>query len=146
MAVFAGAERRLWHSIATVTAVNLAANAVAVTLWGATGAAWVMVLSEATGLVMYWRLYRTRMPSPLGRRYPFQCSWPRPGSAPAAGSHTSELGLGAGLASRVVPRAAALVALYLAILALVARIARLASHRWDGRRLAIGGCARSHID
>ena len=36
-------------------------------LWGAEGAGAVMVPSEALGLAMYWRLYRSKMPSPLGR-------------------------------------------------------------------------------
>ena len=70
IAVYTGAERGLWRAIAVVTVTNLAANAVAVTLWSATGAASVMILSEAVALAMYWRVYRGTLPSPLGRRYP----------------------------------------------------------------------------
>jgi len=124
MAVFAGAEAGLWRAIATVTAVNLVANIVAVNLWSATGAASVMVLSEATGLVMYWRLYRAKMPSPLGRRYPLSVLVASAGLVGCCWIAHAGLGLGPGVGIGVLPRAAALVAAYLMLLYLVALVAR----------------------
>ena len=55
MAVFAGAERGLWRTAAAGTVSNIAANAVAVTFWGAPGAAYVMIFSETVGLMLYRR-------------------------------------------------------------------------------------------
>jgi O-antigen/teichoic acid export membrane protein len=124
MAIFSGAERGLWHSIATVTAVNLAANALAVTLWGATGAAWVMVLSESTGLFMYWRLYRRAMPSPLGRRYPLSVVVASAGLGACCWVAHVWLGLGPGVGVGTLPRATVLACVYLALLAVVTQIAR----------------------
>ena len=128
MAVFSGANKGLWHTIAIVTAVNLAANAVAVTFWGATGAASVMVLSEATGLVMYWRLYRANMSSPLGRRYPLSVVAASAGLG--GGCWIAHLaGLGPGTGSGLLPRAAALLGIYLALLWALARAARFVAVR-----------------
>jgi len=124
MAVFSGAEGGLWRAIATVTAVNLSVNAAAVTLWGATGAAWVMVLSESTGLLMYWRLYRRAMPSPLGRRYPLSVLVASAGLGGCCWIAHVELRLGPGTGAGTLPRAAALLCLYLAMLAVVVLIAR----------------------
>jgi len=129
MAVFSGAQSSLWQAIATVTAVNLTANAVAVTLWGATGAAWVMVLSEATGLAMYWRLYLAHMPSPLGHRYPLSVLVAAIALTGACWLAHVQLGLGAGTGIGVVLRAAIVVLSYLALLWLVAAAARLLSRR-----------------
>ncbi len=129
MAVFAGAGTGLWRAIATVTAVNLVANAVAVSLWGATGAASVMVLSEATGLVMYWRLYRAHMPSPLGRRYPLSVLVASAGLAGCSWIAHVYLGLGPGTGIGILPRAVALVAAYLALLWVISQAARYMSMR-----------------
>ncbi|MGD0083366.1 MAG: oligosaccharide flippase family protein [Acidimicrobiales bacterium] len=133
MAVFAGAERGLWRAIGVATVSNLTANAIAVSLWGATGAAGVMILSETLGLVMYWRIYRSGMPSPLGRRYPLSVV-----AASAVvlaiwwGLH-SGLGLEPGTGFAIVPRVLGLAAgyaLWLRSLTLVVR--RLTTHRWRG--------------
>jgi O-antigen/teichoic acid export membrane protein len=124
MAIFAGAEKGLWRAIGVVTAVNLAANAVAVTVWGAPGAAAVMILSEAVGLVAYWRIYRAKMPSPLGRRYPASVAVAVAGLVGACAAFHAGLGLGPGGGKGIVPRAAGLLALYLVLLWAAATAAR----------------------
>ena len=130
MAIFAGAERGLWRVIGTVTVANLAANAVAVTLWGATGAASVMILSEAIGLVMYWRIYRTKMPSPLGRRYPLSVLAASATLLATCWALHAGLGVKAGTGASMFPRAIALAACYAVLLWLITLAARQASlHR-----------------
>lgn len=124
IAIFAGAEHGLWRVILTVTVVNLAANAVAVSFWAATGAAVVMVLSEVVGLVLYWRVYRERMPSPLGRRYPLSALAGTVGLIGAClGLHTG-FGLGPGAGVGILPRAAVLLTVYLLLLLAVVTGAR----------------------
>ena len=124
MAVFSGAERGLWRTAAVGTVSNIAANAVAVTFWGATGAACVMILSETVGLVMYWRIYRMRMPSPLGRRYPL--SVVVASLALLVIWFTVHVGLGVvpGMGLGMLPRALGLAATYGVLLAATTFIAR----------------------
>ena len=128
MAVFAGAERGLWRTAAVGTVSNIAANAVAVTFWGATGAAYVMILSETVDSMMYWRIYRTRMPSPLGRRYPPSVVGATFGLVVIWAILHIGLNLEPGNGLAVVPRALALAALYGILLwfisSLVRRLAR----------------------
>jgi O-antigen/teichoic acid export membrane protein len=134
IAVYAGAEKGLWRAIGGVTVTNLAANAVAVTFWSATGAASVMILSEVVGLVLYWRLYRGTMPNPLGRRYP----------ASVAAATTCLVGLCVGLhlglqveagtGLGILPRVAVLLVAYSGLVYLIAAV---------GRRL---GAGRRDID
>jgi O-antigen/teichoic acid export membrane protein len=136
MAVFAGAEKGLWRAIAIATVGNLAANAVAVTLFGAIGAAYVMIFSEALGFVIYWRIYRARMPNPLGRRYPLSVV-----AASAAllaiwwGLHRG-LGLEPGAGFAMLPRALLLAAAYALALRSISLVVRLAVH---GRRDVAAG-------
>ncbi len=129
MAVFSGAERGLWRTAAVGTVSNIAANAIAVTLWGATGAAYVMILSETIGLVMYWRIYRTRMPSPLGRRYPLSVIAASLGLVATWWMLHAGLGLEPGKGLAAVPRAVGLAALYAVFVWSIASSARLVSRR-----------------
>jgi O-antigen/teichoic acid export membrane protein len=124
MAVFAGAEKGLWRVIATVTVANLAANAVAVSFWGADGAASVMILSEAIGLAMYWRIYRSRMANPLGRRYPLSVVIALLGTVACCWILHVVLGLVPGAGIATVPRAVAIAAVYAALLWTTTRVAR----------------------
>lgn len=124
MAVYAGAERGLWRAIGAATASNLAANAVAVALWGATGAASVMVLSEGLGLVIYWRIYRSRMPSPLGRRYPLSVLVATGGLLALCWGLHSGLGLRSGSGLAIVPRGIVLAASYALMLRAITLVAR----------------------
>lgn len=124
IAIFSGAERGLWRVILTVTVVNLAANAVAVTLWAATGAAVVMIVSEVLGLVLYWHVYRVKMPSPLGRRYPLSALASTVGLVGGCWGLHAGLGLGPGAGIGILPRAAALLAGYLLLLLAVVTAAR----------------------
>jgi O-antigen/teichoic acid export membrane protein len=134
MAVFVGAEKGLWRVVGTVTVANLAANAIAASLWGANGAATVMILSEAIALAMYWRIYRTRMPSPLGRRYPLSVIAASLGLVAIWWTLHATLDVGPGTGAAVVPRAAALAAAYAALLWSLTHIARH-MHRAREKRL-----------
>jgi len=115
MAVYAGAEKGLWRAVGVVTAANLAANAVAVSLWGATGAATVMILSEAVGLGLYWRVYRATMPSPLGRRYPLSVALATLGLIGVSWALHAGLGVKTGVGVGILPRVAGLIAVYFAL-------------------------------
>lgn len=130
LVTFVGAEKGLWRVIATVTTANLAGNAVAVTLWGVDGAAAVMILSEAIGLVMYWRLYRSKMPNPLGRRYPMCVLVATFGLLMTSWALHVGAGLGPGEGFAILPRAAALAAIYAALLKFITLVAR----QWIGHR------------
>jgi O-antigen/teichoic acid export membrane protein len=135
MAIFAGAERGLWRATLVTTVCNLAGNALAVTLWGAMGAASVMVFTEALGLVIYGRIYRTRMPIPLGRRYPLSAVGASAGMlAIWAGLHEG-LRLAPGVGFAMLPRALALLAAYALLLATITLLVRLVVH---GRPTATG--------
>ena len=124
IAVYAGAERGLWRAIAVVTVTNLAANAVAVTLWSATGAASVMILSEAVALAMYWRVYRGTLPSPLGRRYPMSVVAATATLVVIWLALHLGLGLQAGAGAGIIPRVLLLLATYLGVVYCVAAGAR----------------------
>lgn len=115
MAVYAGAEKGLWRAVGVVTAANLAANAVAVSVWGATGAAVVMILSEAVGLGLYWHVYRTTMPSPLGRRYPLSVVLATLGLIGTWWALHAGLGVKTGIGVGILPRVAGLMAIYFAL-------------------------------
>ncbi len=130
IAVFAGAEKGLWRAIAIATVVNLASNAIAVVFWGATGAACVMILSELTGLVMYARIYRSKMASPLGRRYPL--SVVAASILLTAGVIGVHLGfkVGSGTGVFMIPRIAGLLVLYGALVALISTVVR----RWSAAK------------
>jgi O-antigen/teichoic acid export membrane protein len=129
MAIFVGAEKGLWRVIGTVTIANLAANAVAVSLWGADGAAAVMILSEAIGLVMYWRLYRTKMSSPLGRRYPFSVLSASLILIVGWSILHASFNLNPGVGAEIIPRALALTASYGGLLWSLCYLARHVSRR-----------------
>lgn len=129
MAVFSGAERGLWRAVALVTAINLASNAVAVTLFGATGAAVVMILSEAVGLALYWRIYRASLPSPLGRRYPASVALACAAFAALCAGLEDGMHLSSGNGAGMIPRGIALFAIYLALVGIVAAAARQLSTR-----------------
>jgi len=130
IAVFAGAEKGLWRAVGAATVANLTANAIAVTLWGATGAAVVMIFSEALGLIMYWRIYRSRMPSPLGRRYPLSVLAASAGLLAIWSGLHAGVGLQTGTGIGIVPRVMVLIAVYLALVWCVATAARrLATQR-----------------
>lgn len=133
MAIFVGAEKGLWHVISTVTIANLAANAVAVSFWGADGAAAVMILSEAIGLTMYWRLYRTKMPSPLGRRYPLSVIAALLGLLASWWALHAGLAFGPGTGLSMFPTALALAAVYAALLWAITFVTRQFARRRDGR-------------
>ncbi|MGO9548928.1 MAG: polysaccharide biosynthesis C-terminal domain-containing protein, partial [Mycobacterium sp.] len=124
MAVFAGAERGLWRTAAVGTVSNIAANAIAVTFWGATGAAYVMIFSETIGLLLYWRLYRNRMPNPLGRRYPLSVVGASVGLLAIWTIVHLEFDVGSGIGLAIVPRALALAALYGLLLWFIASLSR----------------------
>jgi len=130
MAVFAGAERGLWRAAGVATVSNLAANALAVSLWGAIGAAVVMIFSECVGLVLYFRLYRSTMPSPLGRRYPLSTLIAAVGLAVLCWVLHADFGVDAGTHAGIVPRAVALFVVYLGLVwILTAGGRRLAASR-----------------
>jgi len=129
MAIFAGAEKGLWRVIGTVTVANLAANAVAVSLWGASGAASVMILTEAIGLAMYWKIYRSRMRSPLGRRYPLSVVVALLGTLALWWTMHAALGLEPGTGLVMFPRALALAVAYAALLWTITSAARKLSQR-----------------
>jgi O-antigen/teichoic acid export membrane protein len=138
MAIFAGAEKGLWRVIGTVTLVNLAANAVAVGLWGANGAASTMILSEAIGLVMYWRIYRTKMPNPLGRRYPLSVIASCIVLLVICWLLHAELGLSPGGGIVMLARAAVLGLVYAALLRLITFGARFLALLQGGARSRLG--------
>ncbi|MGH9091098.1 MAG: oligosaccharide flippase family protein [Acidimicrobiales bacterium] len=129
MAIFSGAEKGLWRAVAALTAVNIASNAVAVTLWSATGAATAMILSEAVGLVIYWRIYRASLPSPLGRRYPLSVLVAASAFAGLCAVLKAGLHLSSGSGAGILPRGAVLFAFYLIIVGFVAAVARRLSSR-----------------
>jgi O-antigen/teichoic acid export membrane protein len=135
MVIFVGAEQRLWRVIGTVTTANLAANAVAVTLWGADGAAAVMILSEVIGLTMYWTLYKTKMPSPLGRRYPLSVVAASLGLLAIWLILKTVFAFGATTGLSIVPAALALGAIYAALLVSITFVARQIARR-QSRRVA----------
>jgi O-antigen/teichoic acid export membrane protein len=124
MAVFSGAERGLWRTAAVGTVANVAANAVAVTLWGATGAAYVMILSETIGLLMYWRIYRATMPSPLGRRYPLSVVGASVGLVAVWWSVHVGAGVDPGTGVAIFPRALMLAGAYGVLLWIITSVAR----------------------
>jgi O-antigen/teichoic acid export membrane protein len=119
--------------ISTVTIANLAANAVAVSFWGADGAATVMILTEAIGLTMYWRLYRTKMPSPLGRRYPLSVIVALLGLLASWWALHAGLAFGPGTGLSMFPTALALAAVYAALLWAITFVTRQFARRRDGR-------------
>lgn len=124
LATFVGAESGLWRVIGTVTTANLAANVLAVTLWGVDGAASVMILSEAIGLGMYWRLYKTKMPSPLGRRYPLCVVAATLGLVASWWALHVGIGLGPGTGFSILLTATGLAAIYAALLSAIALVVR----------------------
>jgi O-antigen/teichoic acid export membrane protein len=138
MAIFAGAEKGLWRVIGTVTVVNLATNAVAVSLWGANGAASVMILSEATGLAMYWKIYRAKMPNPLGRRYPLSVLAASMGLLVIWWALHAGLGLDPGGGVGMLARAGALGLVYAALLCLLTFGARRLALRQFETRARLG--------
>ncbi len=129
IAVLRGAISGLWRVVSIVTVANLAANGVAVTLWGATGAVYVMIFSEVLGLMFYARIYRSRMPSPLGRRYPFAAAL----AAAALGAVAWALhvwgGIEPGSGPAIVPWAVALVVIYAVLLRSFVLVGRLLGAR-----------------
>jgi PST family polysaccharide transporter len=129
MAVFAGAERGLWRTAAVGTVSNVATNAIAVTFWGATGAAYVMILSETVGLLMYWRIYRTRMANPLGRRYPLSVVVASLGLVAIWWVLHVVLHVNPGIGLGMLPRAFTLAALYGVLLWSVTTITRRLARR-----------------
>jgi O-antigen/teichoic acid export membrane protein len=138
VAIFAGAERGLWRVIGTITVVNLAANAVAVTLWGVDGAASVMILSEAVGLAMYWKIYRGKMPNPLGRRYPLSVIGASLGLLAICWALHAGLGLGPGAGVVMLARAVMLGLAYATLLYLLTFSARHLASRRDKARAERG--------
>jgi PST family polysaccharide transporter len=138
MAIFAGAERGLWRVIGTVTIVNLAANVVAVFLWSANGAAGVMILSEAMALAMYWRIYRAKMPNPLGHRYPLSVITASLGLLVIWWVLHAGLGLSPGDGIAMLARAVVLGLVYAALLSLITFGARRLASRRDAARARLG--------
>jgi O-antigen/teichoic acid export membrane protein len=129
MAIFAGAESGLWRAIGVATVGNLAANAVAVSLWGALGAATVMIFSEVLGLVIYWRIYRARMPSPLGRRHPLSVVGASGALLAIWWSLHAGLGLEPGTGFAMLPRALLLMAAYALLLRSITLVVRMVVDR-----------------
>jgi O-antigen/teichoic acid export membrane protein len=127
IAVMSGAIKGLWRVAGVVTAANLAANGVAVTLWGATGAAYVMIFSEVMGLVLYLRIYRSTMPSPLGRRYPLSAVIAVVALVGVCWALHVGFRLESGSGIAIVPRALALVAVYGVLLRSITLAARFFS-------------------
>jgi O-antigen/teichoic acid export membrane protein len=116
LAIYAGAEGRLWRPIAIVTLVNLGSNALAVPFFGANGAAAAVVLSEVVALVLYRRMFSSVLalrPSafslvpPLASVALVASGW--------AAAHWAA-GVGAGVGVLMLPRAAVLGACYLVCL------------------------------
>jgi O-antigen/teichoic acid export membrane protein len=134
IAVYAGAEKGLWRAIGIVTAVNLTSNAVAVSLWGARGAAVVMILSETVGLGLYWRVYRSTLPSPLGRRYPLSVLLATIGLVAIWWALYQGLGLRTGTGYGIVPRIMLLLAIYLALV----RFTTFGARKLSARTVPVG--------
>ena len=79
---------------------------------------------------MYWRIYRTKMPSPLGRRYPLSVFAASVTLLATWWALHAGLGLEAGTGASMFPRAIALAAGYAVLLWVITLAARQASlHR-----------------
>jgi O-antigen/teichoic acid export membrane protein len=129
IAVLRGAIQGIWKTAGVVTAVNLAANGIAVTLWGATGSAWVMVFSELIGFVLYSRIYRSRMPRSLGRRYPLSAVLATVVVGVTWFTLHVGVGLSVGAGASILPRALGMTAVYLAMIWCISYIARRCGNR-----------------
>lgn len=137
IALFAGLEDRIWRSLAVVTAANLVANAVAIPVWGATGAAVAMIVSESVGLAAYSRRFLRAHPEAIDGAQAVAVAAAVILLGAAWALLVSLAHLGPGTRAGIVPRALALAVAY-GVLVLLFR--RLAS--WLARVRASSGTVK----